>query len=92
MIPGPERNAHEREVALDRRLGNRPQRTVAAGDAEDIRRIGLPCECPGILAGLQLARLEPTSACGLGKLAGIRSGATRTRIDQEKPGQTRPSV
>ena len=48
MVPGPERDADERSIALERDLGDRGQRAIASGHAENVGRRG-PCKLRDVL-------------------------------------------
>lgn len=80
VVPGAERDADERQVALDRDLGDRRQRSVAPGDPHR-PRVG-SCELRRIVVGAEDSGLDPLAPCRLFKLLRARILTTRARIDE----------
>lgn len=87
VVPRAERDADEREVALDRHLCDRRERSVAAGDAE---RVGLGGAGElGRIVGLRMeyVRLDAAAAGLLDKVLRARIVVTRARVDQQEARQ-----
>jgi hypothetical protein len=83
VVTGAERDADERQVALERDLGDCGERAVAAGDAECFR-FGVPGELGGIVARLENPCFDPAPARFLREFLRARAGVARARIDQEQ--------
>jgi hypothetical protein len=87
VVPGPEGDADERKVALDRNGGDRRQRAVAPGHAERIR-LRTPGHLGRILTvRLHDVRLYAAAARLLDQVIRARVVVTRARVDQQKTGQ-----
>ena len=71
VIPGAARDADEGGVELERGLGDRRERAVAARDADDLGARGA-CDLARILAVREHMRLDPARARRLGELVGGR--------------------
>jgi hypothetical protein len=84
MVTGAERDADERQVPLERDLGDRGQGAVAAGDAECFR-VGVPGELGGIVAGPENTCFDPAAARFFCEFLRARASVARARIDEKKP-------
>ena len=89
MVAGPERDADESGTVLDRNVGDRRQRAVAPGHAQDVGSRG-PGELRRVLPFRQDVGLDAGSLGLGGKVAGSRRARARTRIDEEEGGQEWP--
>jgi hypothetical protein len=91
MVPCPGGDTDERQLVLDRDLGDLRQRPVAARDAEGIG-VGFVGERRGIVAPAEHARLDSSlPRCG-SKLVDARPALPRAWVDQEEAGQNQASI
>jgi hypothetical protein len=88
VVPCPERDADERQVALECNLRYRRERAVAAGNSEDLH-VCSAGELFSIVVGSENAGRQTTATRLLGKLLGRRPPAPRTGIDEEEAAQKR---
>jgi hypothetical protein len=81
VVSGAERDADERQVALECYLGNGRQRSVAPGDAQR------GCACPRkrrrVVVGAEDSGVDSSAPCFVFELFDIRASTARMRIDQE---------
>ena len=82
VVARAERDADEREVALDRNVCDRRERPVAAGRAQGAVR-GRPSELRGVVVRPQDVRVDPAAARLLAELFRARAVVARARVDQE---------
>ena len=89
MVAGPERDADERGVALERNAGDRRERPIASGDAQDLSARG-PRELRSVLPFLQDMGLD-VAGLRLGReLLGSRRARAGPWVDEEEGRQGRP--
>jgi hypothetical protein len=89
VIPCAEGHADEREVSLERHLGDRPEGSVAACNAQDVGR-RRPRDLFCAFSLVEDAHLEPEGARLASQvLRAGAAGATGSGVDQEKTGQAR---
>jgi hypothetical protein len=74
VVPRPERDAHERQAALDRDCGDVAERPVAAGDPDRIGFSGAR-ERRRVLAGSERVRLDAALAGSVCQLARVGAAA-----------------
>ena len=85
VVPGAERDAHERQVPLDRDRRDRRERAVPAGDPE-LLRIGAPRKLDRIVALSQNACDDPAPPRGIDELLDCRPGRPRAGIYEQEAG------
>ena len=83
VVPRPERDADERHVLLDRDLGDRRERAVAAGHPEHVRA-GLPRHLGQVVALLQQVDGDAPLARGVAELVGTRRVRAGAWVDDEE--------
>ena len=89
VVASSERNADERGIAFERHLGDRRQRAVASGHAQDLGRRGAG-QLRRVLAFPQDVRLDAGGPRLDGELVGRGRAFAGTRIDEQEGGQRGP--
>jgi hypothetical protein len=84
MVPRPEGNTDERQLALDRDLSDRSERPVATRDADRVGEGARSHESRRMVAFSKHTRLDSSLVRRSGKLVGAGSATPRARVDQEK--------
>ena len=83
VVPRAERDADEREVALERRFGDRCKRAVAPRDPQRVG-LGRPRELGGVIGGLEDPRVDSPRARLLQEFLRARAPVARARVDVEQ--------
>src|SRR5262249_37628999 len=91
VVSGPERNADEWKVALDRDRGDCREGPVAAGNAERLR-VRRSRELGGVVVVAEDVDIEAHAACSGPKLLRGPPGIPRTRVHQEETRHRRTRI
>jgi hypothetical protein len=82
VVARPERDADERQLALERNFGDRGERAVTARDAERVS-VGRAGELGGVVAGAQDPRFDSAFSRRLEELFRARRAGARARVDEK---------
>ena len=89
VIPSPERDADERQAALDRDRGDRCERAVATGHPERVG-VGPSGDRLEVLSLAEEVHVDAPAACLVGELLARRAVAPGARIDDQEGGHGGP--